>query len=166
MRMSYTCLPQLLAQRKWTRWRRWSISFYALHVERVPHVFLWQQGILTVILRSNVTSILDCGLLRNPKLAVIFLLHNPFLYSRCTRRRKLKIEVTFNRRITDRIPWCHMQECTRALSVLVQRERHKMKQKTDKTILIINAILFILFEPVIVVSRYMTCALFETIKTK
>ena len=43
----------------------------------------------------------------------------------------------------------------------VPRERHKMKQKTDKTILIINAILFIFFEPAIVVNRYMTCALFK-----
>ena len=30
--------------------------------------------------------------------------------------------------------------------------------------MIINAILFIFFEPAIVVSRYMTCALFKTIK--
>ena len=44
--------------------------------------------------------------------------------------------------------------------MLVPRERHKMKQKTDKTILIIIAILFIFFEPAIVVNRYMTCALF------
>ena len=43
----------------------------------------------------------------------------------------------------------------------VPRERHKMKQKTDKTILIINAILFIFFEPAIVVNRCMTCALFK-----
>ena len=45
--------------------------------------------------------------------------------------------------------------------MLVPRERHKMKQKTDKTILIINAILFIFFEPAIVVNRYMKCALFK-----
>ena len=45
--------------------------------------------------------------------------------------------------------------------MLVPRERHKMKQKTDKTILIINAILFIFFEPAIVVNRCMTCALFK-----
>ena len=31
--------------------------------------------------------------------------------------------------------------------------------------MVINAILFIFFEPVILVSRYMTFALFETIKT-
>ena len=48
--------------------------------------------------------------------------------------------------------------------MLVPRGRHKMEQKTDKTILIINAILLILFEPAIVVSRYMTCTLFKTIK--
>ena len=36
--------------------------------------------------------------------------------------------------------------------------------ETDKTILIIDAILFIFFEPTIVISRYMTCALFKTIK--
>ena len=45
--------------------------------------------------------------------------------------------------------------------MFVPRERHKMKQKTDKTILIINTILFIFFEPAIVVNRYMTWALFE-----
>ena len=45
--------------------------------------------------------------------------------------------------------------------MFVPRERHKMKQKTDKTILIINAILFIFFEPAIVVNRYMKCALFK-----
>ena len=47
--------------------------------------------------------------------------------------------------------------------MLVPRERHKMEWKTDKTIdrLIINAILFIFFEPAIVVNRYMTCALFK-----
>ena len=45
--------------------------------------------------------------------------------------------------------------------MLNPRERHKMKQKTDKTILIINTILFIFFEPAIVVNRYMTWALFE-----
>ena len=36
--------------------------------------------------------------------------------------------------------------------------------KQIKTILIINAIMFIFFEPAIVISRYMTCALFKTIK--
>ena len=36
--------------------------------------------------------------------------------------------------------------------------------KQIKTILIINAIIFIFFEPAMVVSRYMTCALFRTIK--
>ena len=45
--------------------------------------------------------------------------------------------------------------------MLVPRERHKMKQKTDKTILIINAILFIFFEPAIVVNRYLRCAFFK-----
>ena len=35
-----------------------------------------------------------------------------------------------------------------------------MKHKTDKPILIISAIMFIFFKPAIVVSRYMTCALF------
>ena len=45
--------------------------------------------------------------------------------------------------------------------MLIPREGHKMKQKTDKAILIINAILFIFFEPAIVVNRYMTCALFK-----
>ena len=45
--------------------------------------------------------------------------------------------------------------------MLVPRERHKMKQKTDKTILIINAILFIFFESAIVVNRYLRCASFK-----
>ena len=45
--------------------------------------------------------------------------------------------------------------------MLVPLERHKMKQKTDKTILIIIVILFIFFEPAILVNRYMTCALFK-----
>ena len=45
--------------------------------------------------------------------------------------------------------------------MLVPQERHKVKQKTDKTILIINAILFIFFEPAIMVNRYMTWTLFK-----
>ena len=136
-------LPAQIKWTRWHWWSKWfylfTVSFYAFHVERtlitpsyIPACDL-HQGILTVI-QSLIECYFNLGLDYSEILSFLLLLvhgihlthqFKKVLLSKWLCRRKItaslgflsspqsKIEVTFNRRITVRIPWCKRNTCIR-----------------------------------------------------